>query len=221
MNKGVRLSTGDYILFLNSGDFLASPDVLGRAAEAASAPDGAPDLLYGPILRFRPVPGHFRYQQPWMLPHEIASAVGSLGKFPVYGFPVSPALTFFSVFRGLLHHQGTFYARRLFEDFGLYDTSYRIAADFDFTARCIAQGITAKPLTDPVAIFESGGLSERCRTAGITLPVVAIGGITAADVAPLLDAGATGIALSGALLGAEDPAEETRKIMNILNHHKL
>ena len=62
---------------------------------------------------------------------------------------------------------------------------------------------------------------ERCRTAGITLPVVAIGGITAADVAPLLDAGATGIALSGALLGAEDPAEETRKIMNILNHHKL
>ena len=134
MNKGVRLSTGDYILFLNSGDFLASPDVLGRAAEAAAAPDGAPDLLYGPILRFRPVPGHFRYQQPWMLPPEIASAVGSLGKFPVYGFPVSPALTFFSVFRGLLHHQGTFYARRLFEDFGLYDTSYRIAADFDFTA---------------------------------------------------------------------------------------
>ena len=128
MNKGVRLSTGDYILFLNSGDFLASPDVLGRAAEAAAAPDGAPDLLYGPILRFRPVPGHFRYQQPWMLPPEIASAVGSLGKFPVYGFPVSPALTFFSVFRGLLHHQGTFYARRLFEDFGLYDTSYRIAA---------------------------------------------------------------------------------------------
>ena len=65
---------------------------------------------------------------------------------------------------------------------------------------------------------------ERCRTAGITLPVVAIGGITAADVAPLLDAGATGIALSGALLGAEDPAEETRKIMNILNipnHNEL
>ena len=62
---------------------------------------------------------------------------------------------------------------------------------------------------------------ERCRAAGITLPVVAIGGITAADVAAILATGATGIALSGALLGAEDPAEETRKIMNILNHHKL
>ncbi len=62
---------------------------------------------------------------------------------------------------------------------------------------------------------------ERCRAAGITLPTVAIGGITAADVAPILATGATGIALSGTLLGAEDPAEETRKIMNILNHHKL
>ena len=62
---------------------------------------------------------------------------------------------------------------------------------------------------------------ERCRAAGITLPVVAIGGITAADVAAILATGATGIALSGALLGAEDPAEETRKIMKILNHPKL
>ena len=62
---------------------------------------------------------------------------------------------------------------------------------------------------------------ERCRAAGIALPVVAIGGITAADVAAILATGATGIALSGALLGAEDPAEETRKIMKILNHHKL
>ncbi len=65
---------------------------------------------------------------------------------------------------------------------------------------------------------------ERCREAGITLPVVAIGGITAADVAAILAAGATGIALSGALLSAEDPAEETRKItkiINIPNHNEL
>ena len=65
---------------------------------------------------------------------------------------------------------------------------------------------------------------ERCREAGITLPVVAIGGITAADVAAILAAGATGIALSGALLAAEDPAEETRKItkiINIPNHNEL
>lgn len=61
---------------------------------------------------------------------------------------------------------------------------------------------------------------RRCREAGITLPVVAIGGITAADIAQILATGATGIALSGALLGAADPAEETRKIVDILKQHK-
>lgn len=61
---------------------------------------------------------------------------------------------------------------------------------------------------------------ERCRAAGLTLPVVAIGGITAGDVAAILATGATGIALSGALLGAADPASETRKIIDIIENSK-
>ena len=48
---------------------------------------------------------------------------------------------------------------------------------------------------------------------------MAIGGITAADVAEILAAGATGIALSGALLGAPDPATETRKIIDIIEEN--
>ena len=60
----------------------------------------------------------------------------------------------------------------------------------------------------------------RCRTAGITLPVVAIGGITAADIAGILATGVSGIALSGALIGAQDPSEETRKIVDILKSFK-
>ncbi|WP_417014499.1 thiamine phosphate synthase [Alistipes sp.] len=60
----------------------------------------------------------------------------------------------------------------------------------------------------------------RCRTAGINLPVVAIGGITAADIAGILATGVSGIALSGALIGAQDPSEETRKIVDILKPFK-
>lgn len=60
----------------------------------------------------------------------------------------------------------------------------------------------------------------RCRTTGINLPVVAIGGITAADIAGILATGVSGIALSGALLGAQDPSEETRKIVDILKPFK-
>ena len=42
MNKGVDLARGEYLLFLNAGDVLAAPDVIGRAAAAADA-----DVLYG------------------------------------------------------------------------------------------------------------------------------------------------------------------------------
>lgn len=60
----------------------------------------------------------------------------------------------------------------------------------------------------------------QCREAGIALPVVAIGGITEADVPAILAAGAAGIALSGGLLRAEDPAAETRRILMTLNREK-
>lgn len=60
----------------------------------------------------------------------------------------------------------------------------------------------------------------RCREAGIDRPVVAIGGITAADIADLMATGISGVALSGTLLGAEQPAEETRKIMELLTPYR-
>ena len=63
-------------------------------------------------------------------------------------------------------------------------------------------------------------IMAQCRAAGIALPVVAIGGITAADTAEILATGVSGIALSGALLNAEDPTEETRKIIEIITHSK-
>lgn len=63
-------------------------------------------------------------------------------------------------------------------------------------------------------------IMAQCRAAGIALPVVAIGGITAADTAEILAAGVSGIALSGALLNAEDPTEETRKIIEIITYSK-
>lgn len=47
---------------------------------------------------------------------------------------------------------------------------------------------------------------------GISLPVVAIGGITRADIPLVMSTGVSGIALSGSVLRAEDPVKEMRKI---------
>lgn len=79
---------------------------------------------------------------------------------------------------------------------------------------------TKRNLSPILGVEGYRAIFERCRAAGITLPVVAIGGITAADVAAILATGASGIALSGALLGAADPAAETRKIIDIIANSK-
>lgn len=56
---------------------------------------------------------------------------------------------------------------------------------------------------------------SRMRAKGIALPIVAIGGITAADIPDILQTGVTGIALSGSILRAENPVEETRRLVRL------
>ena len=56
------------------------------------------------------------------------------------------------------------------------------------------------------------------RAAHIELPVVAIGGITDADIPAILATGIDGIALSGSVLRAENPVEEMKHIIKVINH---
>ena len=55
------------------------------------------------------------------------------------------------------------------------------------------------------------------RNAGVELPIVAIGGITLEDVAKLMSTGVNGIAMSGAILSAENPTEYTKRVIEALN----
>ena len=61
-------------------------------------------------------------------------------------------------------------------------------------------------------------IMAQCAAQGISLPVIAIGGITAADIPELMATGVYGIAVSGALLGAVDPVSETKKFMKDLKN---
>ena len=74
---------------------------------------------------------------------------------------------------------------------------------------------TTKDKLSPVLGLEGyRQIMDLCRREGITLPVVAIGGITADDLAPLMATGINGIAVSGALLNAANPAAETKNFIN-------
>ena len=51
---------------------------------------------------------------------------------------------------------------------------------------------------------------------GINLPVVAIGGILQPDIKDVMATGVSGIAVSGAVLNAENPAEEMKRFVDSL-----
>lgn len=66
-----------------------------------------------------------------------------------------------------------------------------------------------------------GGVADvmaRVRAAGMTIPVVAIGGVTADDVPALMAAGVNGVAVSGAIITAPDPVEYTAALLEKLNN---
>jgi thiamine-phosphate pyrophosphorylase len=63
-------------------------------------------------------------------------------------------------------------------------------------------------------------IMEQCKKHDIRLPVFAIGGITLNDIPGILNTGVSGIALSSTILGAEDPINEMRKIINLINKYE-
>lgn len=60
------------------------------------------------------------------------------------------------------------------------------------------------------------GLRELC--GAVRIPVVAIGGITPANACEALGAGASGVAVIGAIFDADDPLEAARELRSALSH---
>ena len=56
---------------------------------------------------------------------------------------------------------------------------------------------------------------KQMQQVGISLPLIAIGGIVSTDIAALRDIGVNGIAVSGAVLEAADPIKEMKKLIEI------
>ena len=77
---------------------------------------------------------------------------------------------------------------------------------------------TKKKLAPVLGLEGYRSIIHQMREAGIDIPVVAIGGITKADIPAILQTGITGIALSGTVLRADDPIVEMNHIINIINH---
>lgn len=102
MNKGIAKSSGKYLLFLNSGDYLFSDNVLSIWNETNTEED----ITYGDVM--------------W----------DTKGILENGHFPDRVSFNFFR--GNSLPHQASFISRNLFATIGLYDESLSILADWKF-----------------------------------------------------------------------------------------
>lgn len=89
--------------------------------------------------------------------------------------------------------------------------------DIDYIGLGPFRHTTTKEKLSPILGLEGyREIVKDVREAGVEFPIVAIGGITLEDVEPLMKTGVNGIAVSGAIINAEDPMLYTSRIMEKL-----
>ena len=102
MNKGIAKATGEYLLFLNSGDHLCSNTVLQENHTIIRDYD----LIYFNI-------------------EFIDRKISKIVSYP-------DKLDFSYFYKGTLCHQSTFIKKTLFDIFGFYDENFRFVSDWKF-----------------------------------------------------------------------------------------
>ena len=104
MNKGIKISKGDYLLFLNSDDKIIDNNFFTNAS--IKLKERSIDILYSNIT----------YSKKNLLSRKYIT--GHKNNIYKLGFH--------------LPHPGTLIKRKYLYNLGLYDTTYKISADFDF-----------------------------------------------------------------------------------------
>lgn len=132
MNKGLARATGDYVLFMNSGDEIYAPDTVEKVF--AVADDG--DIYYGETEM---------YNQQWQ----------SLGQRR----HKAPERFSWKSFRlGMsISHQAIYVKRSLVEP---YDTSYKLSSDIDWIIRAAKKAKKIVNTRMYVAKYLVGGMSK-------------------------------------------------------------
>ena len=132
MNKGILRSTGDYLLFLNSGDTFLNDVTLQNAIKEFSSED----IIYG----------------------NIQSIAGD-NTFRKELYPDILNLSFFIT--GAIPHQGMFIKKTAFSIVGLYSEKLKICSDWKFQIDSICKfKCSYKHINQTIANFPGNGISS-------------------------------------------------------------
>ena len=138
MNKGIKMATGDVVGILNSDDFYTTNDIF-EAINQAFATSNALDAIYGDV--------HYVNNNDLTQPIRYYSSKHFNRKRMRMGYmPAHPS----------------FYVRReCYEKYGTFDTSYRVAADFENLLRLIyVNKITTRYIAKDFVTMRMGGISS-------------------------------------------------------------
>jgi glycosyltransferase involved in cell wall biosynthesis len=138
MNKGIRMATGDYVQFLNSSDYIVSPDVTKQMINQLKVESSKlkVDILYGNMLK--EVKG------------KLICDSGFAGRKP----------TLLDFYTGTLNHSPVYIRRSLFETFGMYDEELRFVSDWKWYVKAIIQGgVNPLYVNIDVIYFDMSGVS--------------------------------------------------------------
>lgn len=104
---------------------------------------------------------------------------------------------------------------------GTANTYADLKAHYEASANYIGCGpfrfTTTKERLAPILGLEGYvQIISQMKADGIDIPIVAIGGITAVDIPLIMKTGVKGIAISGAVLHAENPVESMKQLLEII-----
>ncbi|AWW47467.1 glycosyltransferase [Polynucleobacter paneuropaeus] len=131
-NKGLKLAKGQYIAFLGAGDYYLPGGLQDLVELALSDPEA--EFIFGRV-----------------------AIKGYRKKVRIIGMPWS-----WDIFRHYMctTHVGALHSRKLFDRYGPFDSTYRIAGDYELLLRA---GVNLRNLfsNNIVAIMQSGGISQK------------------------------------------------------------
>lgn len=132
MNKGILRATGEYLLFLNSGDYLHDAAVLEEMVAALSGED----IIYGDLLY-----------------------IENGEKKHVCVYPSVLDLDYFLEFS--LGHPASFIKRSLFQN-SLYSETLKIVSDWEFfLKKIVLEAVSYKHIDRVIADYDMGGISSQ------------------------------------------------------------